>query len=426
MLVELFINSKKMKHIRFYFSLFIFLVYTSENLYAQDIDMEKYHRSSLYSVMLKHPEKLYCNEIIEAFKTIPLPEKYNNHDLKIKVFAAPLLKSMNKDEIEGAYKDAISKIISKNQIGGRLVEKWFNRNKTTGSFDMNLVAERGYYDASIMDINLARRSERGNAILADAGEELISNTFVLVNDIRYADGETIKDAVGGGLFAASYIANLLSAGLAGGIISQVSNTAGAFKKAAGFKVIVTSYLYRLDWNDEIANHFYSSLWVDNSFFDEKRKALWNTSMGDYKLNYIGCTSVFSGKVALGGVKSERDVFLKVCTRAIDKSISNLQKNFDEFKVFTPLISVDPLRAYIGLKEGVDEDSRYEVLEKSVDDMGRIKYKRVGEVKPEKDKIWDNRFMAEFDNEDGYDLQYTTFKKISGKNFYPGMLIREIK
>lgn len=116
----------------------------------------------------------------------------------------------------------------------------------------------------------------------------------------------------------------------------------------------------------------------------------------------------------------------MCTRAIDKSISNLQKNFDEFKVFTPLISVDPLRAYIGLKEGVDEDSRYEVLEKSVDDMGRIKYKRVGEVKPEKDKIWDNRFMAEFDNEDGYDLQYTTFKKISGKNFYPGMLIREIK
>ena len=149
-------------------------------------------------------------------------------------------------------------------------------------------------------------------------------------------------------------------------------------------------------------------------------------MGDYKLNYIGCTSVFSGKVALGGVKCERDMFLKVCTRAIDKSISNLQKNFDEFKVFTPLISVDPLRAYIGLKEGVDEDSRYEVLEKSVDDMGRIKYKRVGEVKPEKDKIWDNRFMAEFDNEDGYDLQYTTFKKISGKNFYPGMLIREIK
>ena len=41
-------------------------------------------------------------------------------------------------------------------------------------------------------------------------------------------------------------------------------------------------------------------------------------------------------------------------------------------------------------------------------------------------IWDNRFMAEFDKEEGYDLQYTTFKKISGKNFYQGMLIREIK
>ena len=211
---------------------------------------------------------------------------------------------------------------------------------------------------------------------------------------------------------------------------DISNTAeqigGLAGDITGFKVIVTSYLFRLDWNDEVANNFYNNLWVDKSAPDLVRQQQWTGALGSFKLKYIGNASVFSGKTALGGVNSERDMFLKVCTRAVDKSISELQKNFDEFKVFTPLISVEPLRAYIGLKEGVDENSRYEVLEKSVDDMGRIKYKRVGEIKPEKGMIWDNRFMAEFDKEEGYDLQYTTFKKISGKNFYQGMLIREIK
>ena len=120
------------------------------------------------------------------------------------------------------------------------------------------------------------------------------------------------------------------------------------------------------------------------------------------------------------------MFLKVCTRAIDKSISELQKSFDEFKVFTPLVSTSPLCAYIGLKEGVSEDSRFEVLEKTLDPDGRTKYERVGIVKPLKGKIWDNRFMASFDKEEGFDLEYTTFEKISGRDFFPGMLIREIK
>lgn len=394
----------------------------SVGLWAQNQDLDKYHRSSLYSIMLKHPEKEYCNEIIEAFKAIPIPDKYNNHDLKIKVMPAPVLKAMTKDEIEGGYKDAILSLLNRNKVGGRLVEKWFDRDKTTGAFDMDLVAQRGYYDASIIDINLARLSARGKALLEDAGEELLNHTYVLVNDVRYGDKETIKTFVGGGILAAN-IFSLISGVDISDTAEQIGGLAGDI---TGFKVIVTSYLFRLDWNDEVANNFYNNLWVDKSAPDLVRQQQWTGALGSFKLKYIGNASVFSGKTALGGVNSERDMFLKVCTRAVDKSISELQKNFDEFKVFTPLISVEPLRAYIGLKEGVDENSRYEVLEKSVDDMGRIKYKRVGEIKPEKGMIWDNRFMAEFDKEEGYDLQYTTFKKISGKNFYQGMLIREIK
>lgn len=385
-------------------------------------ELNKYHRSSLYSILLKHPEKQFCNEMIEAFRSIPIPDKYNNHDLKIKVMPAPVLKELTKAEIEGAFKDAVTNILNRNKIGGRLVEKWFNRNKTSGAFDMNLVAERGYYDASILDVKEALASARGTTLLADAGEELINHTYVIVNDIRYADKETTKGAIAGGLLAAQLVGSFFGVDL-----SNVTSAVGRVTdNIAGFKVLVTSYLFRLDWNAETANNFFTNMWMDNSSVDELRKQKFVDSMGDFNLKYIGCATVYSGKTALGGVEKEKDMFLKVCTRAIDKSISDLQKSFDEFKVFTPLINTEPLSAYIGLKEGVDEDSRYEVLEKTIDDKGRTKYEKVGEIKPVKGKIWDNRFMAAFDKGEGSELEFTTFKKVSGKEFFPGMLIREIK
>lgn len=393
---------------------------------TKDSDLEKYHRSSLYSILLKHPEKEYCNEMIEAFKSIPIPDKYNNHDLKIKVMPSPIMKAMTKAEVEGAFKDAIGSMLERNKVGGRLVEKWFDRDKTTGAFDMNLVAERGFYDATVLDVNVARASARGMALLADAGEELIGKTYVIVNDIRYADKETLKTAVAGGLLAAQLVTSFFGIGVDLSALGTTAAAANITSQIAGFKVMVTSYLFRLEWNDDVANNFYSNYWIDPSSPDAERKQAWTAQMGKYNLNYIGSATVFSGKTSLGGVNSEKDMFLKVCTRAIDKSISELQKSFDEFKVYTPLITVDPLTAYIGMKEGMDEDSRYEILEKVIDENGRTTYNRVGEVKPEKGKIWDNRFMASEDKEDGSELQYTTFKKVSGKSFFPGMLLREIR
>ncbi|NJO91351.1 MAG: hypothetical protein HC831_22110, partial [Chloroflexia bacterium] len=37
----------------------------------------------------------------------------------------------------------------------KMVAKWFNR-KENGCFDMNMVAERGSYNASEMDVELAK------------------------------------------------------------------------------------------------------------------------------------------------------------------------------------------------------------------------------------------------------------------------------
>ena len=305
-----------------------------------------------------------------------------------------------------------------------MVEKWFDRDAKTGAMDMNLVMERGLYDASILDVRKARMSARGTAMLADAGEELLNHTYVLVNDIRYADKEVEKSIVGGALMAVHTVGSFVPLG--SNVMDIVTASGHVTSNILGFKVLVTSYLYKLEWNDEIASTFYNTMWMDANSADAAIKKVFDTDQSLFRLKYIGSATVYSGKTSLGGVKSEKDMFLKVCTRAVDRSILELQRSFDEFKVNTPLISTDPIYAYIGMKEDVSKESRYEVLERIMTKEGRTTYKKVGVIKPVEGKIWDNRFMAADDLTEGSDLSYTTFEKVSGGKFYPGMLIREIK
>lgn len=398
------------------------------NIIAQEYN--EYHRSSLYSIILKHPEQRFSDEIIKAFKEIPIPERYNDHNLKFTVMNAPIIKELTKEELEGAYKDAIWSMLNKNKIGGRLVEKWFNYNKETNGFDMSLIKERGFYDASILNINTALNSARGIAILEDAGEELISHTYILVNDIRYADKTTQRNLQG---FAIT--AGLLASSLIPGVGLATSAAAQALYPSAirindlvvGFKVYVTSYLFRLDWNKDTSDYFFSKLWIDpDSSNSIEKYNMFKKNMSAFKITYLGCTTIYSGDTSLAGVEYESDMFKKVCTRAIDTSISELQKQFDEFKIFSPLVSTNPLISYIGTKEGITEDSKFEVLEMSMNEDGKTSYVRKGIIKPIKGKIWDNRYMAEFEKDYNKSIEGTSFKIISGSGFYPGMLIREIE
>jgi len=144
------------------------------------------------------------------------------------------------------------------------------------------------------------------------------------------------------------------------------------------------------------------------------------------MRFVGAHTVQSGKTSLRGVSTNGEMIRKVCTRAIDKSIVELQRQHDEFKIKTPLHSTSPITAKIGVKEGIDEGTKFEVLEKREDANGRTSYRRVGTVAPVRGKVWDNRYLANEEGFDGADLGATEFKKISGGDFYPGMLIREIK
>lgn len=389
--------------------------------------LANYHRSSLYSVLIRHPEKEFCNEIVEVFKTIPVPEKFNNHDLNRKVINASVQQKLKGKKNNIGQLENVKRFLVYNTIAKRLIAKWFNRNKNTGAFNMQLIAERGQYDADYFDVELARKTVRGIAMLEDAGEELIGRTFVIVNDIRYYDKEEAAALASGILDAISMVTDMIGS-KTGNLISSSAHLGSTISdQIAGFRVIVTSYLFRLDWNNGISESFYDRYYFDENEVDSLKQQAFDREKSLFTLSFIGTQNVDSGKTTLKGVNKPEDMIRKVCTRAIDKSIAELQKNYEEFRVKTPIYSVEPeITAKIGKKEGVSEDSQFEVLEKYVDESGKANYRRKGVIKPLKGGIWDNRYMAAEEQTEGSELTVTYFKRVSGNNFYPGMLLREIK
>jgi hypothetical protein len=107
--------------------------------------------------------------------------------------------------------------------------------------------------------------------------------------------------------------------------------------------------------------------------------------------------------------------------------------YEDFKVKTPIYEVLSnnagktigYTAKIGMKEGISEKSKFQVVRCLRDTAtNRTTYRYVATLKPVKGKIWDNRYNAVTEKAPGSGLDATQFKKVSGGEVLPGMLIIE--
>lgn len=415
------------------FGIFVFLCFASMPGRAQsrlsNAADAQYRRSSLYSLLVAHPQAKYAAQIDYVYLGLPTPDKYEDHNLDVRRVEALTGRAVQPYEI--------SAFLNGNHVARRLVAKWFNRD-SKGVFNVDLVADRGNYNATEMDVVEARMTKRGLAMLSDAGEELIGNTFITVNDIVYVDKEqqarlasAILQVVAQAALVATAAAEDEDAqAIAGAVAGSAALGSIIADNLAGFKVKVTTHLYQLVWNDSIAGIFYSDYWVDENTPEAerlRRKALFEQT-DLFRLKYLGKYKVKSEKTVMKGVHSNEDIIRKVCARAMDRNIVGLQKKFEAFKVKTPVYAVEDGRvvAKIGMKEGLKPSSKFEVLQAVQREDGRTVYRRVGIVKPWKGKIWDNRYMAFEEQAEGAELTATTFRTVSGTGFVPGMLIRQLK
>ena len=403
----------------------------------------KYRRSSLHTILVEtnFPKK---DTVLEAYFSTPFPDKYNDHRIGEKSFkpqeylvsdeeikAAGLKKT--KGDIEaGNYPEMqliIENYFKKQKVAQKMISKWFDRD-SSGAFSMKLIGERGMYNASDMEAKVAKGTVRGSASLADAGEELIKNTFVVVSKLKFVSNEYVAKGI-------RELTKSAANEMTNDFIKQAALIAADAvyeKTKEGYSVWTTAYLYQLEWNDSTAAVFYNDMWVDKSMLDSSKIAKFdNTDL--FNLEFIGkekASSLVTFSLKKGENKRTDAQVIKLATsRNIEAVFAKLQKKYDVFKTKTPLYTGYPITAKVGMKEGLEGGEKFEVLEQMINQKtGLTEYTRKGTIKVDKKLIWDNRFNAGDDSEDvildkeGKPITVTTFK--GGKKYYSGMLIRQLK
>lgn len=408
-----------------------------------------YCRSSLHTILIESDHFKNKESVTKAYYAAPFPNKYNDHNIGIKSLnpndfpitdaereAAKVKKSQMGKALAGAASEItggiinpngedipliIDKFIEKNKIANKLVAKWFDRHED-GTFDMELIGKRGHYNASEMDANIAKNSARGTAMLADAGEELINNTFVVFSKLNFVSNELVAKTIHDfAIKKTELLKNAIAQLAAQKIADKIYE-----KTRKGYSVWTTSYLYKLTWNDSIAAVFYRDLWIDKSNPDEVKKKLFE-STDLFKLEFVGKEKSRNLVLTTKDQASTDDIINLATIRNMDAVYAKLQKKYDVFKTKTPILSNSPLCAMIGMKEGLKGGEKFEVLELMEDEeTGKRSYKKVGKITVDKKSIWDNRYNAgELADDGNTDIKYTRFKG-NKKKIFAGMLIRQIK
>lgn len=397
-----------------YITLFFLGVMSFLSVSAQT-DSLRFDRPSLCLMMIAHPEQAFGNELEVVFKEMDMPERFNDHSLGVRVVKLPNDNPKN-------MPDNILRFAKHAQIAKKMVSKWFNRDKKTGCCDTYLLQERGMYNATEYDLALAKQTTRGKALLADAGEKLINHTFLVMCEYTYErkyssrENTTTYSSPKEQKTRTVDMTNEQAIEDYNAYINQRDN------QLERFELSCTSYLFKLNWNDSIANIFYLNYYI-NQFDAEKSQAFLQDN-STFTLSYVGCCTNKEIGNNTSGKLSNQQLIKQVCIRLRDMNLIALQHAHPEFRIKAPVATIDPLQVYIGLKEDVRPNSRYEVLIPELTKNGTYKYDRVGIIQPISNKICDNRYSVVDENKSA--IEATTFKQISGNTIYPGMLVREIE
>ncbi|MDR3180688.1 MAG: hypothetical protein LBT61_02015 [Prevotellaceae bacterium] len=408
-----------MKKLTFLLAAMCVLGVVSTKAQTQDF---KYRRSSLAMILIDANNFPKRDTVLNSWNNYPFPDKYNKHDISTKTIRIGSGDTLSTEEIAKLVQGKtdiqaeIEKVIKEQKIAHQLVAKWFNRS-ADGKFDTKLIEERGFYNASELDFDKAQGQALGTSALGDAGEELINNTFVTFTQFTFFSNEGVALLI-------REIAKLAAKNISNGLARVAAEKAADFaynKAKDGYSLFSKTWLYKLTWDTTVAATFYNELWENPEAFD-------NSDI--FKLELVGSqrnTSV----ILFAGDKSEAQIIDKVEVRNIDNVFAELQKDHDVFKPKVPVLTVSPLTAKIGMKEGLKGGEKFEVLEMTQDPKtGRTKYVSVGKTAVDKKLVWDNRYNAgdppenEVKDKDGNPITVTTFKEV--KKAQPGMLLKQVK
>ncbi|MGE0077697.1 MAG: hypothetical protein AB7S48_07555 [Bacteroidales bacterium] len=372
----------------FFLSVLLFGFYSSV---AQDVASlnkipSNYDRSSVTLFYINFASEDHSSEIQSKVDKISFSDKYYNNNLDYVTIPASFDRNTTK------FSDGIKQYLNDQAVGKQIISKWFAR-QNDGTMTMDLIFDRGMFNATDAAYIKAQSTKLGNAVLQDYGNRLIGRSYVLVLD--YQSVKTMKES--------------------------------KIDKMKGWKSTVTGYLYKIKYTDETQSAIYDS-WIypedSDAVKEEKRQKFEQIPMS---VEFVTKTTVYvtasqpDGTTQLGKLikqKSEDELLAEMVQKGYDESLYFLEKNYEDFMVKTTIYQVRPIRAKIGKKEGLKCDHRYFAYEYVYDEKtNSTKPVRRGVIRATSN-IVDNRQVATGD------MGTSKFYQTAGRKLATGYLLRQ--
>ncbi len=336
-----------------------------------------YDRSTLtllsYDNGINNPETM--GQIISHIK---VPPKYNDHNLQI--MQLPL------DHNQKDIRESIKKRLDHNEISKKIIAQWFNYDETNG-FNMQKIHERGAYDATDQEYYIASASKRGFAALRDAGIDLIAKSYILV--LGFGQIKTMEQYY------------------------EETKTRKKNRIKNGFTGSVTAHMFKVDFDETTANHFFNEVWFDERSARGIGKIQKYQNMEIPLEFFAECTAVAEGwqynpdyKLGSENQKTEEELLKEYTINAIDNVLIEMENQKEELRIKSPIVKTHPVQLKIGEKEGVKFDQRFFVYENKQDDNGSVYSDHVGVIRAK--NISNNRHIA------SGDMETSTFYQVAGK------------
>ncbi len=349
----------------------------------------EYNRNSL-TVLFLDGTPHYSNDVRVNAERIVIPDKFDDNLLSQRI----LRLGSNSKISDALYRD---------NIANSILAKWFSRD-ANGNFSMDLIHNRGLYNATDEHIIQAQNSKLGLDLVKDAGEALIAHSYIMV--IKLSNIKTMTQ-----------VYNEMDASRR---IWRGDKAIPVARTHDGFQCNAMCYLFQIDSVTDVIDELYNEMWIFEEDTPEERKEK-ITKFNNFKVpikleNTI--TVEVDGSVLKTKGYSYTQLFANLLNKSISASIGEFETSIDNFKVKQAVYSTFPIRAKIGLKEGLAVDDRYFVYEHQLDRNGNPKDVRIGVVRAK--RVADNRTIA-----DGKSSM-SKFYQVAGRHIKEGMIMNQAK
>ncbi len=386
-----------MKNVFLYAILSLLFLLWGLSALSQDIDEglkrggsqvipEAYDRSSISLILVYEPGDRFSSMLKNGFGQITQSDKFFSNPLNHPIWR---FNNVREAETNLIPYDVIKNSIIANESAREIISYWYNRTDE-GFMDMERIHERGMINATVEDVMRNQSTTRGNWALMDYGNRLIEKSYIIAFDFFE--------------------------------LKPVSSDT-----YSGFSGNASASLFRINLSEEDKGNIYDS-WVEESDSEgeiARKRALFQEISPE--VEYITSVSTlvtsrnYEKDTFLGALTTHRSdaaLILNLAQRVYENIITELERNYDDFNVITPLHAVRPLAARIGKKEGVSVDQRFFVYEHTYDhDSQDLVETRRGVIRAGK-HIVDNRGLA------AGDMEPSLFYQVSGRRLHEGFVIQQ--